>query len=64
MGYTKLNIHIYSPTSYAHDVFFFSFTDPRETAKDKEFGACLYLEAWLIYQNVLQGMPPVSSTCY
>lgn len=31
MGYTKLNIHIYSPTSYAYD--FFSFTDPRETAK-------------------------------
>lgn len=22
MGYTKLNIHIYSPTSYAYDFFF------------------------------------------
>lgn len=22
MAYTKLNIHIYSPTSYAHDFFF------------------------------------------
>lgn len=34
MAYTKLNIHIYSPTSHARD-FFFSFTDPRETAKGK-----------------------------
>lgn len=61
MGYTKLNIHIYSPISEA---YIFSFTDPRETAKDKEFEACLYPEAWLIYQNVSQGMPPVSCSCY
>jgi len=33
MGYTKLNIHIYSPASYAYDLF--SLTDPRETAKGK-----------------------------
>lgn len=38
MAYTKLNIHIYSPTSYAHDFFFFLLLIPERLQKISSLG--------------------------